>query len=74
MASGQTELYFEMRLMPWDHAAAGLILREAGGVACSLDGNAPSLYVPDMVIAGNNEANCHRVLETVRRHITEIPY
>ncbi|MBR5700059.1 MAG: inositol monophosphatase [Bacteroidales bacterium] len=70
MAAGQAELYFEMRLMPWDYAAAGLILREAGGIICSLDGNAPSLLAPDMVIGGNNETNCRRVLETVRRHIS----
>ena len=73
-ADGYADLYFELRLMPWDYAAASLILTEAGGFVCNLDGKFPSLYVPDMVIAANNEANCRRILETVRRHITKLPY
>ena len=73
-AAGQAELYFEIRLMPWDYAAAMLILQEAGGSICSLDGKAPSLYKPSPVIAGNTPENCERVLQTVRRHISVIPY
>ena len=69
VAAGQAELYFEIRLMPWDYAAASLILREAGGSICSVDGNAPSLLAPSPVIAGNTEDNCRRVLETVLRYI-----
>ena len=74
MARGFAELYFEMRLMPWDYAAAGLILEEAGGAVCTLDGGAPSLTQPSLLIAGNNKANCDRVLSHVRKHLTELPY
>lgn len=74
MAAGQAELYFEMRLMPWDHAAAAFILREAGGTVCGFDGKAPSLFVPDMVIAANTASSCRRILETVHRHLPARPY
>lgn len=69
MARGFAELYFEMRLMPWDYAASMVILEEAGGAICSLDGNAPSLTSPSMVIAANNTENLNRILATVRRHL-----
>ena len=73
-ASGYTDLYFELRLMPWDYAAATLILKEAGGYICNFNGEFPSLYVPDMVIAANTESNCKRILDTVRKHIDKLPY
>lgn len=74
MAAGFVDLYFEMRLMPWDYAAAWLILEEAGGSVCTLDGGSPSHYRPSMFIAANNQDNCKRIWETVRRHLTELPY
>ena len=74
MAAGYTELYFEMRLMPWDYAAAGLILREAGGTMVGIDGNAPALMAPCMVIAANTPASCQRILDTVHKHLTALPY
>ena len=74
MAEGFADLYFEMRLMPWDYAAAALILSEAGGSVCSFDGGAPSLQVPSLVIAANSAAHCARLLEVVRRHLDRLPY
>lgn len=32
VASGRVDAYFEATLPPWDHAAGGLIVREAGGI------------------------------------------
>jgi len=74
MASGYADLYFELRLMPWDYAAATLILKEAGGAICSFDGNYPSLYETSMVIAANKPASCQRLLEAVHRHLEALPY
>ena len=74
MAEGQAELYFEMRLMPWDYAAAGLILKEAGGTILSFDAVPPSLSKPSLVVAGNTEENCRRVLAAVHRHLDALPY
>lgn len=33
IAAGRAELYFELRLSPWDFAAGALIVEEAGGVS-----------------------------------------
>jgi myo-inositol-1(or 4)-monophosphatase len=74
MASGFAELYFEMRLMPWDYAAASLILTEAGGAVCDFTGAFPTLYKPSMFIAANTSENCKRILETVHKHLSEVPY
>ena len=74
MAAGYGDLYFELRLMPWDYAAATLILTEAGGAVCSFDTPFPSLYVPAMVIAANNETNCRRIAQAVHRHLTALPF
>jgi len=74
MASGLIELYFEMRLQPWDYAAATLILREAGGAILSFDGNAPSLGRASLVVAANTEPSCLRLLDTVRKHMDQLPY
>ena len=74
MAAGFAELYFEMRLMPWDFAAAGLILEEAGGSVCGFDGGRPSPYKPSMVIAANSPESCRRILGTVRKHVKELPF
>jgi len=73
-AAGNAELYFEMRLMPWDYAAASLILQEAGGVICDLNGRFPSLSQPSLILAANNQANLDRLLNIVHEHLTEIPY
>ena len=74
MAAGQAELYFEMRLMPWDYAAASVILEEAGGAICSFDGEAPSLSRPSLIIAANNPQNCAQILDRVRAHLPALPY
>lgn len=34
IACGRAELFFELRLSPWDYAAGSLIVREAGGFVC----------------------------------------
>ena len=74
MAAGYAELYFEIRLMPWDYAAASLILLEAGGTACDFTGAFPSLYKPSMFIAANTRAHCERLLAVVHKHLDQLPY
>ena len=36
---GTAEFFFEMKLSPWDYAAASLIIQEAGGFVSDLKGN-----------------------------------
>ena len=74
LASGYADLYFELRLMPWDYAAAALILCEAGGSICSFDGAFPSLTVPSLVVAANRPESCRRILSVVHRHLKRLPY
>ncbi len=38
VACGRTELFFEYSLCPWDYAAGSLLVTEAGGMACTLEG------------------------------------
>lgn len=74
LAAGRCDLYFEMRLMPWDYAAAGLIMTEAGGHLCNLNGEFPSLKEPDLVVGANTQENLDRLLGIVRKHVPERPY
>ena len=73
-AAGFADLYFEIRLMPWDFAAAALIILEAGGSVLGFDGRFPSLYSPCPIVAANTEANARRILATVRKHLDKVPY
>ena len=74
LAAGQLVLYFEMRLQPWDYAAASVIISEAGGVSCGFDGKALSLDRAGLVLAANSRENLDDLLSTVRRYIPELPY
>ena len=38
VACGRTDLFFEYSLCPWDQAAGSLIVTEAGGFVCTLEG------------------------------------
>ncbi len=43
IADGRAEFFFELSLCPWDYAAGALIVEEAGGIVCDLQGN-PLVY------------------------------
>lgn len=66
LAMGRCELYFEYILSPWDFAAASLILAEAGGCLCDLDGNPLDCTSSSGVFAANNDENLRHLL-----HIAE---
>lgn len=55
-ACGRIDLAFEMSLCPWDYAAAGCILREAGGEISQLDGTPVALDRQSSVICGSRTA------------------
>jgi myo-inositol-1(or 4)-monophosphatase len=48
VADGRYDAYFERTLSPWDHAAGGLIAREAGARVTGMPGAAPSR---DLILA-----------------------
>lgn len=74
LASGFCDLYFEMRVFPWDFAAAQLILKEAGGVISTLHRQEVYFDKPILLTAANNAEN-HKVLSSiVSKHIKQIPF
>ncbi len=54
VASGKAEVYVELKIMPWDYAAASLILKEAGGIVTTIDGNEINYNEPTSIIASNS--------------------
>lgn len=69
VAAGVLDAYYERGVNPWDHAAGGLIAREAGGIVTGLRGNnessefilasAPSVYqeLKDVLEASNADTD-----------------
>lgn len=74
LACGRCDLYFEIRLQPWDYAAAWLIVEEAGGILTGLDGGPMPFTRPSLVVGANNRANYEKMYSIVRSYITELPY
>lgn len=56
IACGRAELFFELRLSPWDFAAAALLVEEAGGCIQSTRGEPLSFDGKTGVVAGNQSA------------------
>ncbi|PCC70067.1 myo-inositol-1(or 4)-monophosphatase [Nannocystis exedens] len=52
VAAGRLDGYWEYHLQPWDVAAGALLIREAGGQICRLDGAPWQLGCADVVAAG----------------------
>lgn len=53
IASGKAEVYFELKLMPWDFAAASLIIKEAGGKITTINGEEIQYDNPSSILASN---------------------
>ena len=54
-AEGVFDGYFELGLSPWDVAAGGLLVLEAGGVVTDWAGDSRAIYVSGDVLAGAPE-------------------
>ena len=54
VAAGEADLFATPLAGPWDHAAAAVILKEAGGACCSYDGKSLSLVGNSTVLAASN--------------------
>ena len=85
LAVGRVDLYFEIRLYPWDFAAAAVIIREAGGVINTVRwGNGKAelsddliLDVPSPILIANSRANLEKLGSIVTKHmatLTEADY
>ncbi len=51
IAAGRAELFFELRLSPWDYAAGSLIVTEAGGRISTIEGEKLQFSKPTSVMA-----------------------
>lgn len=69
VAAGRADLFFECKLCPWDYAAGGLIVTEAGGIATQLNGSPLALMQRGSVAMGN--AVNHPELLAIARRIRE---
>ena len=55
IADGSVGVYFELKLQPWDYAAASLIISEAGGFISTLEGQLITLDKPCSILAANRQ-------------------
>ena len=67
IASGKAEMFFELKLMPWDFAAASLILKEAGGKITTIDGSNINYMKSISILATNNKENYLKYIETISK-------
>lgn len=73
LASGKGELYFEMRVFPWDCCAAEVILKEAGGISHRLYCENRDVAKPFPIVAANSEKNFMKLLKIVEKEIPALP-
>jgi len=74
LAAGRIELYFEIRLSPWDAAAAYPIITEAGGFIECLHQEGFPVDRPFPLIAANSKESFSRLKEIVLSEIPVMPY
>ena len=74
LAAGRVDLYFEVRLSPWDYAAASLIIKEAGGCIEMMFHDTMPLNKPSGIIAANNKENFEKLKTIVYGEIPEELY
>lgn len=63
IASGKAELYFELKLMPWDYAAGSLIVQEAGGKITTISGKKIQYNDSSSIIASNKVEDYIKYIE-----------
>lgn len=69
LAAGKTDLYFEIRLSPWDYAAAAAIVTEAGGYIGTRGGEPIRFDKQVTVIAANSKENFDHLVEIVDKEM-----
>uniref|UniRef100_A0A5K3EXE8 Inositol-1-monophosphatase n=1 Tax=Mesocestoides corti TaxID=53468 RepID=A0A5K3EXE8_MESCO len=69
VAAGQGDAFFEFGIHCWDYAASSLIVTEAGGYCCNIDGGPIDLMARHCVAASSKE-----LAEAVCQRITPISY
>ncbi len=71
MAASRGQLYLHVGMKLWDMAAGSLLLREAGGFACALDGS--GVFHADLnmrsAVASPDEALFHEWFDYIQQHL-----
>lgn len=74
LACGRVDLYFEIRVFPWDFAAAEIIIKEAGGYVGTIEYNNTIFNRPIPLICANSKENFDYLKGIVLEEIPTIPY
>lgn len=74
LACGRVDLYFEMRVFPWDFAASEIIIREAGGYIGTIGFDRTVFHRPIPLICANTKENYEYLRKAVLEEVPEIPY
>jgi myo-inositol-1(or 4)-monophosphatase len=74
LACGRVDIYFEIRLFPWDFAAADIIIREAGGYVGTIEYKDTVFHRPIPIICANTKDNYDYLKQVVENEIPTIPY
>ena len=69
VAAGRFDAFYEYALNPWDVGAAGLLVKEAGGVVTDWQGESNWLF-GKRIVAGNPKIH-QFLLKTIQEHFTE---
>lgn len=70
VAAGWTDGFFELNLSPWDIAAGGLLVQEAGGIVGDFQGNESWLTTGNVVAA--NPKVFAQMLQTLAPHLVKL--
>lgn len=73
LAAGRIELFFEIRLFPWDMAAGEVIVEEAGGCIEYLYEDRLPLDRPAGIIVSNNRNNLEQLKKIVYAELMQRP-
>ena len=57
IAAGRAEMFFELRLQPWDFAAGSLLVTEAGGTVTCVDGSPITIGKPCSILAKGTQVD-----------------
>lgn len=69
VAAGRGDMFIELKLSPWDYAAASLIIKEAGGYISGKDINCLPLDQPSIIIAANTKENFIKLHELADKYL-----
>ena len=73
LAAGRIELFFEIRLFPWDVAAGIVLIKEAGGYTEMIYQKGFPLERPVALVGANTKENFDKMREIVCNEIKELP-